>query len=216
MRVWKKIFEFISKDQQLLPFLWSALVAPKAWWESQLEPGSHDQGPGPCHSSWLCWVYEQWSGQCILETETELCSESGDQSSHQHWLLPHPAVRSCYWKIKQNWMIIIKIFIRCTHFLRRALARQMSCFSPTEKLSPSASTAMFRPSGSLVTLSFRFDSSKASQTCESLDCPKGSILYLTVPWNRTGSWGMTAIADLKSLSPMSLEWKTIKNVCKYK
>lgn len=32
-------------------------------------------------------------------------------------------------------------------------------------------------------------------------CPRGSILLLTVPWNRTGSWGMMPKRDLRSWSP---------------
>ena len=75
------------------------------------------------------------------------------------------------------------------------------------------------------TFFFRFARSMALHTSSSVCASKGSTLYLKcvrlrkhlwspvdlmVPWKRTGSWGMTAIADLRSASPISLMF-----TCKY-
>ena len=57
--------------------------------------------------------------------------------------------------------------------LNKALDKQMSCFSPTEKLSPSASTIVFKPwfnslfLSSLAIRSFKWAFSKADHTSES-------------------------------------------------
>ena len=81
--------------------------------------------------------------------------------------------------------------------LSKALARQMSCFSPTEKLSPSASTTIDKDK----ILPFKWDFSNATHIEASSYLSNGSRLYRMVPLNSAGSCGMTAIADRRSINP---------------
>ena len=99
------------------------------------------------------------------------------------------------------------------YLLTRALARQISCFSPTEKLSPSVSTTMSSPLLSPLTFSPRLLWSTTRHSSSSLHCSRGSMLALTVVWKRTGSWGMTASLDLRSWSPRVLEGRVSWSYC---
>mmetsp|Transcript_23870 Transcript_23870/g.47498 ORF Transcript_23870/g.47498 Transcript_23870/m.47498 type:complete len:309 (-) Transcript_23870:857-1783(-) len=88
------------------------------------------------------------------------------------------------------------------HWLRSALAMTMSCLCPTEKLPPSSSTLSSRPEIlSLPASPMRPTLAKMSTSLESGNVPNGSRLALTVPLNRTGSWGTMASLLLRACSP---------------
>lgn len=82
-------------------------------------------------------------------------------------------------------------------FLRMALQIQMSCLSPELRLLPFCSICCSRPLSSLLTRSSSEASLRTSSNWFVEQESWGSRLYLRVPSNRVGSWGMIAISSLR-------------------
>ena len=108
------------------------------------------------------------------------------------------------WSVLRSRLAVASSSRRMLFLLTRARARHINCFSPTEKLSPSASTTRSSPLVSALTFSSRLLSFTTRQSSSSLDWPKGSMFCLRLVWKRTGSWGMTARRDLRSVRPSLL------------
>mmetsp|Transcript_56341 Transcript_56341/g.164695 ORF Transcript_56341/g.164695 Transcript_56341/m.164695 type:complete len:219 (+) Transcript_56341:199-855(+) len=73
--------------------------------------------------------------------------------------------------------------------LSKALAKQSTCRSPTEKLRPPSATVRPRPSPMESTSSMREQRRRASQTSPSVLNPNGSRFRRSSPEKRTGSCG---------------------------
>lgn len=87
--------------------------------------------------------------------------------------------------------------------VKRARARDTSCFWPWERFEPPSWTAASRPPGIFSTCGFRRACSRASHSSSSFLAWLGSRLSRIVPSNSAASWGIIASLLRKSLRPIA-------------